>query len=258
MKRNVLITGAAGGIGQALVQRFLEGGDHVFAQDRDAAGLAALVARHGAAARLTPVQAELTDGAALAAALAAPVAAHGPATVLIANAGWAEGLSLGTTDAATWRRDVDSNLNGAYVSVEAVLGGMRAAGGGAIVFIGSVNGVTALGHPAYSAAKAAQISYAKSIAIEFGRDGVRSNVICPGTVKTPAWQARADKDPQVFEKLKKWYPLGDFATPQDIAEASWFLASPLARMISGAVLPVDGGLTAGNRVMAAELTLEQF
>jgi NAD(P)-dependent dehydrogenase (short-subunit alcohol dehydrogenase family) len=257
MTRNVLITGAAGGIGRALVQRFIDGGDHVFAQDRDAAGLNALLARHGAAS-LTPVLAELTDPAALAAALAGPVAAHGAVTVLIANAGWAEGLSLRTMDAATWRRDVDGNLFGAYVSVHAVLDGMRAAGGGAIVFIGSVNGLSALGHPAYSAAKAAQISYSKAIAIEYGRDGVRSNVICPGTVKTPAWQARADKDPEVFEKLKKWYPLGDFAAPADIAEAGWFLASPLARMISGATLPVDGGLSAGNPVMASELTLEQF
>lgn len=257
MTRNVLITGAAGGIGQALVQRFVDGGDRVFAQDRDLAGLQALVERHGAS-RVTPVLAELTDPQALAAALAAPVAAHGAVTVLIANAGWAEGLSLRTLDADTWRRDVDGNLFGAYVSVTAVLDGMRAAGGGAIVFIGSVNGLSALGHPAYSAAKAAQISYAKSLAIEYGRDGIRSNVIAPGTVKTPAWQARADKDPQVFEKLKKWYPLGDFAAPADIAEASWFLASPLARMISGVTLPVDGGLSAGNPVMASELTLEQF
>lgn len=257
MTRNVLITGAAGGIGQALVQRFIDGGDRVFAQDRDAAGLQALIARHGAAT-VTPVLAELTDPQALAAALAGPVAAHGAVTVLIANAGWAEGLTLRTLDADTWRRDVDGNLFGAYVSVTAVLDGMRAAGGGAIVFIGSVNGLSALGHPAYSAAKAAQISYAKSIAIEYGRDCVRSNVIAPGTVKTPAWQTRADKDPQVFENLKKWYPLGDFAAPADIAEASWFLASPQARMISGVTLPVDGGLSAGNPVMAAELTLEQF
>jgi NAD(P)-dependent dehydrogenase (short-subunit alcohol dehydrogenase family) len=257
MTRNVLITGAAGGIGQALVQRFIDGGDHVFAQDRDIAGLKVLMERHGAES-VTPVLAELTDTAALAAALAGPVAARGAVTALIANAGWAEGLSLRTLDADTWRRDVDGNLFGAYVTVNAVLDGMRAAGGGAIVFIGSVNGLSALGHPAYSAAKAAQISYSKAIAIEFGRDGIRSNVIAPGTVKTPAWQARADKDPQVFEKLKKWYPLGDFATPADIAEASWFLASPLARMISGVTLPVDGGLSAGNPVMASELTLEQF
>jgi NAD(P)-dependent dehydrogenase (short-subunit alcohol dehydrogenase family) len=255
-QRNVLITGAAGGIGQALVRRFIAGGDHVFAQDRDLDGLAALVAAHGDA--ITPVAAELTDEGALAAALKQPIAHRGAVTVLIANAGSAEGLTLRGSDAAMWRRDVDNNLHAGYLSVNAVLDGMRAARGGAIVFIGSVNGLAALGHPAYSAAKAGLISYSKSIAIEFGRDGVRSNVICPGTVKTPAWQARADKDPLVFEKLKKWYPLGDFATPEDIADASWFLASPQSRMITGAMLAVDGGLTAGNPVMASELTLEQF
>ena len=77
-------------------------------------------------------------------------------------------------------------------------------------------------------------------------------------MKTPAWQARVDKDPAVFEKLKKWYPLKDFATPEDIAEAAWFLASPQARMISGAILNVDAGLSAGNPVMAAELTLQPY
>ncbi|MET5116447.1 SDR family oxidoreductase, partial [Burkholderia pseudomallei] len=76
-----------------------------------------------------------------------------------------------------------------------------------------VNGIAALGHPAYSAAKAGLISSAKSLAIEYGRDGVRANVVCPGTGKTPAWEARVRQNPLVFEHLKKWYPLEEVATP---------------------------------------------
>ncbi|MDI9651337.1 SDR family oxidoreductase, partial [Burkholderia cenocepacia] len=133
-----------------------------------------------------------------------------------------------------------------------------ARGRGAIAIIGSVNGVHALGHPAYSAAKAGLISYTKSLAIEYGRDGVRANIVLPGTVKTPAWEARVQRNPQVFEQLRKWYPLDDFATPDDVAQAALFLCSPAARIITGVALPVDGGLLAGNRVMAQELTLETF
>ncbi len=178
--------------------------------------------------------------------------------MLVANAGAAQGLTLAKTDPASWRRDVDLNLNGTYHTVEAVRTSMIERQHGSIVLIGSVNGLAALGHPAYSAAKAGLISYTKSLAIELGRYGIRANIVCPGTVKTQAWQARVDKNPQVFEDLKKWYPLRDFATPDDIADAVLFLASPMARVITGVVLPVDGGLMAGNRLMAEELTLESL
>ena len=254
MSRVVLITGACGGIGRVLCARFAAAGDHVLALDRDAAGLAQLAADIGC----TPVHAELTDAAGMRTAIDAAAARRGPVDVVVANAGAAEGLTLSGTDAASWQRDVELNLNGSYNTVAAVLPAMQARGQGSIVLVGSVNGITALGHPAYSAAKAGMISYTKSLAIEYGRFGIRANIICPGTVKTQAWQARVDKDPQVLEKLKKWYPLGDFATPDDIADAALFLASNAARVITGVVLPVDGGLMAGNRVMAQELTLESF
>lgn len=250
--RNVLITGAAGGIGQALVAKFHAQGDHVFAQDRNEAGLQQLCIQYSE--RMTPLVTELTHEHALKAALP-----HGiTIDVLIANAAWAEGLTLRTTEPHIWRSDIENNLTAAYLSVNAVLEGMRAQKQGAVVFIGTVNAQSALGHPAYSAAKAGLISYMKSLTIEYGREGIRFNMVSPGTVKTPAWHARAAKDPQVFEKLKKWYPLQDFATPEDVAEATWFLASPQARMISGALLAVDGGLSAGNPVMASELTLQPF
>ena len=254
--RLTLITGAAGGIGRGLLARFVAGGDRVLAHDRDADALATLAAGFAPGQVLTAAS-ELADLDALRAALAPATQAHGPIGAVVANAGSAESLSLAGTTPGAWQRDIEVNLHAGYCTVEAALDGLKQTRGN-IVFIGSVNGLAALGHPAYSAAKAGLISYAKSIAIEYGRLGLRANVICPGTVKTQAWQARADKHPQVFEDLKKWYPLGDFATPEDIAEAAWFLASPQARMISGAVLPVDGGLMAGNRVMASELTLETY
>ncbi|WP_186115888.1 SDR family oxidoreductase [Burkholderia gladioli] len=251
MNHVVLVTGACGGIGRVLCRRFVEQGDTVLALDRDGAALAALPG-------VRPVVADLTDGEAVRAAVDAAVREAGPVGILVANAGAAVAGSLASTRDADWRRDIDLNLNGTYYSVEAVRASMIERRRGNIVVIGSVNGATSLGHPAYSAAKAGLVSYTRALATEFGQFGIRANIVCPGTVKTQAWEARIAKDPAVLEKLRKWYPLGDFPNPNDIADAVLFLASEQARMITGVMLPVDGGLLAGNRLMAAELTLESF
>ena len=255
MSRVVLVTGACGGIGSALCRRFADAGDTVLALDRDGAAVRALAAELGAA-RVEPLAADVSDAAALHDAVARAAAVRGPVDVVVANAGGALGTTLAHTDAAAWRRDVELNLNGTYYTIEAVRASMIERRRGVLVLIGSVNGLSALGHPAYSAAKAGLVSYTKALAIELGQYGIRANIVCPGTVKTPAWQERVARNPDIFEQLKKWYPLGDVATPDDIADAVQFLASPMARVITGVALPVDAGLTAGNRLMANELTLD--
>lgn len=257
MSRVVLVTGACGGIGRALCKRFHEAGDTVLALDRDASGVQALADEFGAA-RLEALAADVSDQAAVEDAVARAVAARGPVDVAVANAGGALGTTLAHTDAASWRRDIDLNLNGTYYTVESVRASMVERGRGVLVLVGSVNGLAALGHPAYSAAKAGLVSYMKALAMELGPHGIRANIVCPGTVKTPAWHTRVTQHPKIFEELKKWYPLGDVATPEDIADAVQFLASPQARVITGVVLPVDAGLMAGNRLMANELTLDPF
>jgi hypothetical protein len=127
---------------------------------------------------------------------------------------------------------------------------MKQNGGGSIVNIGSVNGLGALGDPAYSAAKAGMISLTRSLALEYGRFGVRANIVLPGTVRTPLWERRAKKDPKVLARLARWYPLGRIVEPEDVARAVGFLASDAASAITGVALPVDCGLSAGNIVMA--------
>jgi NAD(P)-dependent dehydrogenase (short-subunit alcohol dehydrogenase family) len=142
--------------------------------------------------------------------------------------------------------------------VEAVRSAMMAAGRGAIVNVGSVNAVLSLGNPAYSAAKAGLENYTKALAVEFGGHNIRSNLVCPGTVRTPIWDARVRKNPRVFERLRKWYPLGRVAEPIEVAQAIAFLASDGASFINGATLVVDGGLTAGNALLTSEITLGDF
>ena len=132
---------------------------------------------------------------------------------------------------------------------------MAERGRGAIVSVASVNGLMYFGNPAYSAAKAGLINLTKAIAVEYGPKGVRANTVSPGSVRTehPSWAERQARDPQVFEKLARWYPVGRVGTPEDIAAAIAFLASDEAAFVNGADLVVDGGLTAGMMPMTREL-----
>lgn len=256
--RTLLITGACGGIGQVLCHELAEG-NRILALDREAEGVEALVSGLRALGyRAEACVADVTDGAAVQAAVAAAVERAGPVDVLVNNAGGAAALCLAKTSREDWAADLELNLSGPFHCVEAVRPSMIERGQGVILNVGSVNGVLALGHPAYSAAKAGLIHYTKSLALEFGRFGLRANVILPGTVRTQAWAERVARHPEIFEGLKKWYPLERVVEPQDLARAVEFLASPWAAAITGAVLPVDCGLLAGNRVMAGELTLEAF
>jgi NAD(P)-dependent dehydrogenase (short-subunit alcohol dehydrogenase family) len=253
--KTALITGAAGGIGQVLCRQFVELGARVIASDRAGDRLSAYLAEAGAGDRMVPMVADITDAPGVAAALSAAIATAGEPTILINNAGFALADSFDLTTVETFRTEVDGNLTGPYIVAAAVRPYMQRAGGGAIVNISSVNGLYSVANPAYSSAKAGLISLTKALATELGRYNIRANVICPGTVRTPAWNRRVEKDPQVFERLAKWYPLGRVAEPSDIAKAAAFLASDAAAYISGATLTVDGGLTAGNAVFADEITV---
>jgi NAD(P)-dependent dehydrogenase (short-subunit alcohol dehydrogenase family) len=133
---------------------------------------------------------------------------------------------------------------------------MTANRSGVILHISSVNALAYYGNEAYSAAKAGILSLTRSLAVRYGAFGVRVNAIAPGTLRTPAWEQRRQKDHGVFERVAKWYPLGRIGEPEDVAGAALFLASDEAAWISGAVLPVDGGLTAGNVQMMQEIVKE--
>lgn len=253
-----LVTGAVGGIGTAIVDVFLREGAAVILCDRKAEDVEARVAAlREAGAKAFAAAASIVDGAALATAVGRAVADAGDLDVIVANASTGNHTtSLRTTDAATWREDIADNVTGQFNTIACGIERMKARGRGSIVLVGSVNGLATFGNPAYSAAKAALVSYTKSMATEYGPFGIRANIVCPGTVRTPAWTRRVAKKPEIFESLRKWYPLGRVAEPADVAEAVAFLASDAAGFISGAVLPVDGGLMAGNRIMTGELTLD--
>ena len=256
--KTVAITGADGGIGQALCRYFGAEGAKIAAIDRrpSVEGFAERLRSEGFTAEFAVL--DIGDAEAVARSFAALAGKLGSIDVLINNAGFSNHPTFARTDPAGWRDDVNGNLNGAYNCAHAVLPDMINKRRGAIVNVGSVNGLAALGDPAYSAAKAGMISMTRSLALEYGRFGIRVNIVLPGTVRTPLWNERAAKDPNVLSTLARWYPLARIVEPIDVARAIGFLASDNAAAITGAVLPVDCGLSAGNIVMARELTLEDF
>ena len=165
--------------------------------------------------------------------------------MLVGNAGFTRAETMAHVDASAWEREIAINLTGTYNVVAPVLAQMRA-GGGAIVLVASVNGLGHYGNPAYSAAKAGMLAYARAIAVEHGRDNIRANCVCPGSVRTPAWDHRLAANPALLGEVSKHYPLGRLVTPEEVANAVLFLASPLSAGITGTALVVDVGLTAGN------------
>jgi NAD(P)-dependent dehydrogenase (short-subunit alcohol dehydrogenase family) len=248
----VLVTGAAGDIGQALCRRLLTQGHRIAMLDRNEPALARAADALRPGGSLVAVVADVTRSDTIAAALTKAEAELGPVSALVNNAGGVRAASLAATEEADWLADIDRNLNGAWRCIRAVRAGMIARGGGSIVNIGSVNAFGIYGHPAYSAAKAGLMQLTRFTAVELARHGIRSNAVCPGTVRTQAWSERLSRDPGIFERLKRWYPLGEVCTPEDVAGVVAFLLGADARMINGAVIPVDGGLLAGSATIAGD------
>ncbi len=254
----VAITGAAGGIGRALCTYFGAHGAAVATLDRSAAVTAFAEELRGDGIKTAAAVVDIGDANAVAAAFKTVAGQLGPVDILINNAGASSHPSLERTPPEGFAEDVHINVNGAYNCAHAVLPGMKARRAGIIVNIGSVNGLGAYGDAAYSAGKAALISLTRSLALEFGRYNLRVNIVCPATVRTPIWDERSARNPEVLTQLTRWYPLGRIVEPIEVVHAVAFLASDAASAITGVVLPVDCGLTAGNIVMARELTLEDL
>lgn len=242
-----LITGAAGGIGTAMVDAFTAAGARVAACDRTLDLLASVKAEHKQGF-------DLTDPAACRAALEAVTAAVGLPDIVVSNAGYTRADTLDLVDDAAWALELASNLTAARNITAPLLPAMKARGSGALVFVSSVNGLAHFGNPAYAAAKAGLIAYARAIATECGAFGLRANTICPGTVRTPIWARRIANNPEILERLSRLYPLGRIVEPAEVAQVAVFLASSMASAVTGVTLPVDAGLMAGNLPFIHEIT----
>jgi len=250
----VIVTGSGSGIGRVMAQKFASEGAKVAVVDWKGEKAEEVAAEIGGSAHA--FRADVSRGADVKKMVKEVASKLGPVDVLVNNAAIADGDDVLKIDEPTWERDVAVVLKSVFLCSQAVLPSMIDRGGGVIVNITSVNGLSALGNEAYSAAKAGVINLTQGIAVRYGHHGIRCNAIAPGTIRTPIWQERIDRDPVVFERLVKWYPLGRVGEPEDIANAAMFLASDDAAWITGTVLTVDGGLLAGNYHMTRELLTE--
>jgi NAD(P)-dependent dehydrogenase (short-subunit alcohol dehydrogenase family) len=255
--RVAIITGSGSGLGRVLAHRFAAEGAAVVVADvvgQRATEVADEISEAGGKSLAQTT--DVTDAADVEAMAGAAREAFGSVDILVNNAAKATDADFLDVSEETWDEDVAISLKGSFLCSQAVLGGMMENRSGVILNISSVNALAYFGNEAYSAAKAGILSLTKSLAVRYGPFGVRVNAIAPGTLRTPAWEQRRQKDPDIFERVAKWYPLGRIGEPEDVAGAALFLASDEAAWISGAVLPVDGGLTVGNMQMVKEMIKE--
>ncbi|WP_218711609.1 beta-ketoacyl-ACP reductase [Arthrobacter sp. BF1] len=233
--RSVLVTGGNRGIGLAIAKAFLANGDKVAVTFRSASELPE---------GILGVQADVTDAASIDAAFTEVEAAHGPVEVLVANAGITKDTLLMRMSEEDFTSVVDTNLTGAFRVIKRASKGMIRMRKGRVVLISSVVGL--YGSPGqinYAASKAGLVGIARSLTRELGSRGITANVVAPGFIST-------DMTAELPEATQKQYlstiPAGRFASAEEVANVVRWVSSDEAAYISGAVIPVDGGLGMGH------------
>jgi len=232
--RTVLITGGNRGIGRAIAEEFVAQGHRVAVTARSG---------EGPAGTLTVI-ADVTDAASLDAAFTEVEAQLGPVEVVVANAGITRDTLLLRMSEEDFTDVIDTNLSGAFRVVKRASKGMLKARFGRVILVSSVVGLLgSAGQINYSASKSGLIGIARSLTRELGSRGITANVVAPGFIET---DMTAELAPEQQEAYLKQIPAGRFASPAEVAKVIAWLASDDAGYISGAVIPVDGGLGMGH------------
>ncbi len=242
--KTCIITGAASGQGRAAAFRFAAEGARVVVTDIDSAveEVAGDIDRGGGTA--AAVVMDVTDPAGWDRAVEEALRLGGQVDVLYNNAAviLADDRSVVDTDPAVWRRVLEVNLIGPMLGCQRVLPLMVEQGSGSIINTSSIRARLGASTPqdAYAASKGALLSLTRSLAVQFGPSGIRSNAIAPGTIETPMIDLHGREG---LERRLERYPLGRFGTPDEIAHLAVYLASDESGWTNGAVLVVDGGAT---------------
>ncbi|MDL9935851.1 3-oxoacyl-ACP reductase FabG1 [Gordonia sp. ABSL1-1] len=232
--RSVLVTGGNRGIGLAVARKLAADGHKVAVTHRGS----------GAPEGLFGVQCDVTDNASVERAFKEVADHQGPVEVLVANAGITDNMLLMRLTEDQFASVVDANLTGAFRCAKQATKGMQRAKWGRMIFLGSVVAMSGVpGQVNYAASKAGLIGMARSIAREVGSRNITANVVAPGFIDT---DMTAEMEDKYIEMAKQAIPLGRTGKPEDVAAVISFLASDAAGYISGAVLPVDGGMGMGH------------
>ena len=250
-----VVTGAASGLGLAMAEVMAENGAVVAMLDIDPAGLDAAAKRLGAAGHAVEgIVVDVGDAARLRAAIEATADKHGRLDVVFANAGISAGPSfeypegeITAVDMEKWRQVLEINLTSVFVTLRVAAERMKAQRSGRIIVTSSIGGIRAermVGY-AYAATKAAVNNLVRQAALELAPYNVMVNAIAPGPFFTNIAGGRLHREPEFVRKFAAMVPLGRIARPEELKGLALLLASPASSFITGAVIPIDGGITAG-------------
>jgi NAD(P)-dependent dehydrogenase (short-subunit alcohol dehydrogenase family) len=249
-----IVTGGAGDIGTAIGKALGAAGYAIAVVDISESACiqtAADLEAEGFTAFAAPV--DITEPLAVS-AMAEQVMAHGDVEAIINNAGRASAPDFESADVEDWLQAQAINLNGAYFVTRAFIPALKARRKGVVVNIASANGLGSYGNPAYSVAKAGLIHYTRLLAVEYGAYGIRAISVVPGSVRTRAWATRVERNPAIFDELRKWAPLGRIVEPREVANVVTFAVSDAASAITGSAIVVDCGSLAGNNLKSDIIT----
>ncbi|TDJ51596.1 MAG: SDR family oxidoreductase [Nitrospina sp.] len=241
--KTAIITGGATGIGLACARLFQQEGARValFGRRQDRLDQAKKILGESA----MTFAGDITRQADIDRLVRRVLEEWGRIDILINNAGTFNSAALHETEDKDWDAILNVNLRGVFLLTKKVLPQMLAQKSGSIVNISSILGMIAVPQTAaYNASKGALNQFSKSIAVEYGHAGIRSNAICPGMIETEMTEELRGNT-ELMDEWRKGYPLGRFGVPDEVARACLFLASDEASFVTGATLPVDGGYTAG-------------
>ena len=240
--KTAIITGGGTGIGLACAQLFAKEGARVVIFGRRQDRLDQAQKEIGSA--VLAVQGDITSAADTERLVETAVKQLGKVDILVNNAGTFAPSPLHETEDDVWDQTFNINMRGVFQLTRKVLPQMIAQGSGSIIHISSILGMIAVPQTAaYNASKGALNQFSRSIAVEYGAQGIRSNSVCPGMIETEMTEElRSDQD--LMQEFLKGYPLGRFGKPEEVAQACVFLASDESSFITGTTLPIDGGYTA--------------
>jgi NAD(P)-dependent dehydrogenase (short-subunit alcohol dehydrogenase family) len=253
--RVTVVTGAASGLGLAMAEVMAENGAVVVMLDIDAVGLDAAAGRLAQAGHaVETVALDVAETVRLRAAIEGVAAKHGRLDVVFANAGisagpgfWLREGEIDAVDLERWRQVLQVNLTGVFVTLQAAAEHMKAQRGGRIIVTSSIGGMRAermVGY-AYAATKAAVNNLVRQAALELAPYNVLINAIAPGPFLTNIAGGRLHREPETVQRFAEMVPLGRIAATDEIKGLALLLASPASSFITGAVIPIDGGVTAG-------------